>query len=146
MVLSEGLRLVASGALMEKRITRAFETLNKLGETQTCEIVPECLGLKISALRLAHEFTEKREAEKEEQRQIREQMREEERVRRETTTMRALTKRRSRAPGGSAGHPGDGVLWSPPGNGGPSSTTSRIAAGRAAGQPWSPPPVIVSAP
>ena len=68
---------------MEGRITRAVEALNKLGETQHCSIVPKYLDLKISELRLAHEFMEKREAEKDEQRRIREQMREEERVRRE---------------------------------------------------------------
>ena len=70
-------------AAMEQRISRSFDALNKLGETQTCAIAPEYLDLKISELRLAHEYQEKREAEKEEQRRIREQMREEERVRRE---------------------------------------------------------------
>jgi len=70
-------------AAMEQRISRSFEALNKLGETQTCAIAPEYLDLKVSELRLAHEYQEKREAEKEEQRRIREQMREEERVRRE---------------------------------------------------------------
>ena len=68
---------------MEQRIDRSFEALNKLGETQHCAISSGYLDLKISELRLAHEYQEKREAEKEEQRRIREQMREEERVRRE---------------------------------------------------------------
>ena len=68
---------------MEQRIRRSFDALNKLGETQTCAIAPEYFDLKLSELRLAHEYQEKREAEKEEQRRIREQMREEERVRRE---------------------------------------------------------------
>ena len=68
---------------MEQRIGRSFEALNKLGETQHCAISPRYLDLKISELRLAHEYQEQREAEKEEQRRIREQMREEERVRRE---------------------------------------------------------------
>ena len=70
-------------AAMEQRISRSFDALNKLGETQTCAIAPEYLDLKVSELRLAHEYQEKREAEREEQRRIREQMREEERVRRE---------------------------------------------------------------
>ena len=70
-------------AAMEQRVSRSFEALNKLGETQTCAIAPEYLDLKVSELRLAHEYQEKREAEREEQRRIREQMREEERVRRE---------------------------------------------------------------
>lgn len=68
---------------MEQRITRSFEALNKLGETQHCAIAPKYLDLKISELRLAHEHQEKRQAERDEQRRIREQMREEERVRRE---------------------------------------------------------------
>ena len=68
---------------MEQRITRSFEALNKLGETQHCAIAPGYLDLKISELRLAHEHQEKRQAERDEQRRIREQMREEERVRRE---------------------------------------------------------------
>ena len=33
---------------MEGRIRRSFETLNKLGETQHCSIVPEHLDLKLS--------------------------------------------------------------------------------------------------
>ena len=68
---------------MEQRIGRSFEALNKLGETQHCAISPRYRDLKISELRLAHEYQEQREAEKEEQRRIREQMREEERVLRE---------------------------------------------------------------
>ena len=70
-------------AAMEQRIQRSFAALNKLGETQTCTIAFDYLDLKLSELRLAHEYQEKREAEREEQRRIREQMREEERVRRE---------------------------------------------------------------
>ena len=81
---------------MEKRITRAFETLNKLGETLACAIVPEYLDLKSSELHLAHEFAEKRQAEKEEQRQIREQMREEERVRREIEKTQANAEKEER--------------------------------------------------
>ena len=81
---------------MEKRITRAFETLNKLGETLACAIVPEYLDLKSSELHLAHEFAEKRQAEKEEQRQIREQMREEERVRREIEKTQADAEKEER--------------------------------------------------
>ena len=68
---------------LAQRINRAFETLNKLGESLHCAISSRYLDLRISELRLAHEYQEKREAEKEEQRRIREQMREEERVRRE---------------------------------------------------------------
>ena len=81
---------------MEQRISRSFEALNKLGEAQTCLITPEYLDLKISELRLVHEFQEKKQAEKEEQRLIREQMREEERARREAEKAQADAEREER--------------------------------------------------
>ena len=78
---------------METRISRSFEALNKLGESQHISISPRYLDLKISELRLVHEFQEKKEAEKEEQRRIRELMREEERVRREAEKAQADAER-----------------------------------------------------
>ncbi len=68
---------------LKQRIERSFDAINKLGETNRCEISRRYLALKQNELNLAHEYQEKRQAEKEEQRQIREQMREEEKVRRE---------------------------------------------------------------
>ncbi len=68
---------------MGERMRKAFEALNKLGETQTCRIVFGFLDLKLAELRLTHEHAEKIQAEKEEQRRIREQMREEEQAQRE---------------------------------------------------------------
>ena len=81
---------------VEKRIIRAFEAVNKLGEALTCTIEPGYLDLKISELYLAHEFAEKREAEKDEQRQIRQQMREEERVRHEIEKTQADAEKEER--------------------------------------------------
>ena len=62
---------------VEERINKAFEAINKLGKTQQCRVTQHYLGLKIKELHLAHEYEEKKQAEKEEQRAIREQMREE---------------------------------------------------------------------
>ena len=61
---------------MEERIEKAFVAINKLGESQSCFITPGYLRLKIQELHLAHELEEKKQAEKEEQREIRAQMRE----------------------------------------------------------------------
>ena len=81
---------------MEQRVSRSFDALNKLGESQYCRITPEYLDLKISEIRLVHEFQEKKQAEKEEQRLIREQMREEERARREAEKAQAEAEREER--------------------------------------------------
>ena len=62
---------------MGERIEKAFLAINKLGESQNCFITPGYLRLKIQELHLAHELEEKKQAEKEEQREIRAQMREE---------------------------------------------------------------------
>ena len=68
---------------VEERISKAFEAINKLGETQQCRVTPQYLRFKTKELHLAHEYEEKKEAEKEEQRAIREQMREEVRAKKE---------------------------------------------------------------
>lgn len=68
---------------MEERIRRSYETINEFGAVMQMWITPEYLDLKISELRLEHEYAEKKRDEQEEQRRIREQMREEERARRE---------------------------------------------------------------
>lgn len=69
--------------VMEARIEKAFEVLNSLASVQACVISRNYLALKLDELHLAHEYEEKRQEEKEEQRRIREQMREEEVARRE---------------------------------------------------------------
>lgn len=68
---------------MEQRVQAARVAINKLSETVMISISHAYLDAKLDELRLAHEYQEKRQAEKEEQRRIKEQMREEEKVRRE---------------------------------------------------------------
>lgn len=69
--------------VMENRIKKVYDDLNKLSETTLCEITPDFLELKLKELWLTHEYQEKKYQEKEEQRLIREKMREEERALRE---------------------------------------------------------------
>ncbi len=68
---------------LETRINKAFETLNKLSETNRCAIMPTYRSLKLEELYFTHEFQEKKQEEAEEQRRIREEMREEDKARRE---------------------------------------------------------------
>jgi hypothetical protein len=68
---------------MIDRIDRAYDAINKMGEPMDICISDDFLNLKLAELRISHEYEEKRQEEKEEQRRIREQMREEEKVRRE---------------------------------------------------------------
>jgi hypothetical protein len=63
---------------MEARIMKAWEAINGMAVVQQCEISPFYRDLKLKELRLTHEYQEKVQEEKEEQRRIREQMREEE--------------------------------------------------------------------
>lgn len=64
--------------VMETRICKSLETVNNLAGVQQCQIAPAYLKLKLQELYLVHEYQEKVQAEKEEQRRIREEMREEE--------------------------------------------------------------------
>ena len=64
--------------VMETRIRKAHEAINGLVEVQRAEIVWDYISLKLEELYLVHEYQEKLQEEKEEQRRIREQMREEE--------------------------------------------------------------------
>lgn len=63
---------------MESRIQKAYEAINRLGETQRISITSEYYHVKLEELRLEFELQEKLYQEKEEQKQIRAQMREEE--------------------------------------------------------------------
>ena len=74
---------------IEKRILSAYQAINKLGESQRCEINPAYLTLKCDELHLVHEYQEQLQAEKEEARRIREQIREEERAQRELEKARS---------------------------------------------------------
>lgn len=69
--------------VMEARIRKAYDIVNALTAVQQATLAPTYLELKLKELYLAHEYQEKAQAEKEEQRQIREQMREEELAQRE---------------------------------------------------------------
>lgn len=69
--------------VMEARILKAHEALNKLVGVQQAEITVFYLNLKLEELYPVHEYQEKLQEEKEEQRRIREEMREEEIARRE---------------------------------------------------------------
>jgi hypothetical protein len=75
--------------VMEARIEKAYEVLNRLTSVQQCQIASQYLTLKLEELHLAHEYEEKKQEEKEEQRRIREQMREEEVARRELEKAKA---------------------------------------------------------
>lgn len=74
---------------IEKKITKAFEILNSLGQRMTIVISADYLNLKLSELYLCYEYQVKKQEEKEEQRRIREQMREEAKVQKEIEEMKA---------------------------------------------------------
>lgn len=68
---------------MKERIMRSFDTINKIGESQTVTIQPEYLSLKIKELVLEYEYQLKKQKEKEELRAAQEALREEEKARKE---------------------------------------------------------------
>ncbi|GGX27937.1 DUF4041 domain-containing protein [Aquimarina muelleri] len=67
----------------EERITKAFNAINKLGQSNNTFITDEYLKLKLDELHLVYELAHKKYQEKEEARAIREEQREEERAQRE---------------------------------------------------------------
>jgi hypothetical protein len=74
---------------IEKKITKAFEILNNLGQRMNIVISADYLNLKLSELYLCYEYQVKKQEEKEEQRRIREQMREEAKVQKEIEELKA---------------------------------------------------------
>jgi Domain of unknown function (DUF4041)/T5orf172 domain len=74
--------------VMENRIRKTYDDLNKLSETTRCKITSDFLDLKLQELWLTYEYQERKHQEQEEQRIIREQMREEEKALREIETAR----------------------------------------------------------
>jgi len=68
---------------LRARMNKAFETINKTGESHGIFISHKYLDLKLQQLELTYEYKLKRQEEKDEQRRIREQMREEEKAQRE---------------------------------------------------------------
>lgn len=73
----------------ENRLEKSFEQLNKLVLKYDVMISKEFFELKLEELRIYHEFQEKKQAEAEEQRQIKEIMREEMRAEREMEKAKA---------------------------------------------------------
>lgn len=69
---------------MEQRIVKAYESINKLNESNRIYISRDYLNLKIEELRLTHEYREKKQKEKEEQAEIKRQMREEAKLEKES--------------------------------------------------------------
>jgi len=79
--------------VMEARIRKSHEMINGLAEVNQCYIAGAYLDLKLQELFLAHEYQEKLQDEKEEQRRIREQMRDEEIAQREIEKARLEAER-----------------------------------------------------
>jgi hypothetical protein len=73
---------------MTKRIEKAFDSLNALGERMHISIAEPYFKLRLQELHLVYEYQQKRQEEREEQRRIREQMREEAKVMREIEEMK----------------------------------------------------------
>lgn len=69
---------------MEGRIIKAYEAINKLNESNTIVISTAYLDLKLQEFRLAYEYQDKKQKEKEEQVAIRQQMREEAKLQEES--------------------------------------------------------------
>ena len=65
------------------KIQKSYDTLNAINSKNAVSISEKYLDLKIQELRLAYEYAQKKQAEKEEQRRIKEQMREEARLQKE---------------------------------------------------------------
>ena len=68
---------------MEERIRRSFDVVNDLGQVMRMAVTRVYVDTRLTELRLAHEYQEKRYQDREEQRKIREQIREEEKAQRE---------------------------------------------------------------
>ncbi len=68
---------------MEERVRRAFEGINKLGEVVNLSITSHYFEEKLNEIRVTHEYKEKRNQEREEQRVLRQQEREQARTERE---------------------------------------------------------------
>ncbi len=74
---------------IEKKIRKAFETLNSLGLRMSITISHDYLDLKLQEMYLVYEYQVKKQEEKEEQKRIREQMREEAKLLKEIEAMKA---------------------------------------------------------
>lgn len=72
----------------KNRIIKAYETQNRLNETNALELSPKYLRLKLQELELSYSYHKKRKEEQEELRRIKEQLKEEERVAKEIEARR----------------------------------------------------------
>ncbi|MBD2156014.1 DUF4041 domain-containing protein [Leptolyngbya sp. FACHB-16] len=79
--------------VLENRINKAYEELNKIAEIFQSYLTQEYLNLKLQELWLTHGYQEKKYQEQEEQRAIREQMKEEEKAIRELEKARQNAER-----------------------------------------------------
>ncbi len=68
---------------IEKRVTKCFEALTKMGATKQITFNSEYLDLKLQELYLTHEYELAKQEEKERQREIKEQIREEQKAEKE---------------------------------------------------------------
>jgi len=66
--------------LGEKRIRQSFEMCNRLGRVMTVSLSDDYLNLKLDELHLAHEFSVKKQEEKEEAKRVREELREQQKL------------------------------------------------------------------
>jgi len=73
---------------MEKKIRKAYDTINNINRYNRVTISKEYLDLKLEELYLAYEYEQKKREEQEEQRLIKERMREEKRVQEEIERMK----------------------------------------------------------
>jgi hypothetical protein len=78
---------------LEQRMAKAWEEVNKLGESNEVTITRLYYEQKLAELHLVHEHREKVQAEKEEQKRIREQLREEQKAREEIERAQADAER-----------------------------------------------------
>jgi hypothetical protein len=73
----------ANFGVIERRIYKARETIDRLNKVNQAELTDAYVQSKIAELRLFHEYEQKKQAEREEQRRIKEEMREEKRAQQE---------------------------------------------------------------
>ena len=78
---------------MEERVRRAFEAINKLGDVMNMSITSGYFEEKLNEIRVTHEYKEKRNQEREEQRELKKQQREQERAEREIEQARKEAER-----------------------------------------------------
>lgn len=71
-----------------QRITKSFESINKLGRISLISLSKKYLDLKMSELQLAYEYANKKQEEKEEQAEIRRQQREQAKLEKEIAEAR----------------------------------------------------------